>query len=241
MTECGMGLAKARLTKELTVRELVRDLAVEWDDNEADVCRYLAGLIVNSGLRFYCRYWAHYETGAEKGRIQNIALLKGGEPGFQTDGTGPVSVGLAKVAKYSWERTQVTVLFPAPDENSRPDEKLVPFGEIVVQKKPFISFLRDNDLTIPPAWIEGTPQPFTKKKTPPSVESPENESGGSRKEKRRRATQDKYQAWQSRIDELGREYPRKNHSELCRKIEKERREEGVIWQTIRRNTRLARN
>ncbi len=236
-----MGLAKAKLTKELTVRQLVRDLAVEWGDDEADVCRYLAGLIVNSGLRFYHHHWAHYETGAEKGRIQNVALLKGGEPGFSTDGTGPVSVGLAKVAKYEWDRTQVTVLFPAPDENSRPVERIIPFGEIVVRKKQFISFLRAKSLPIPPAWIEGAPQPLKTANTAASAISLEKESSESRREVRKHETLKRYEAWQDQINELARDYPLKNHSSLCKLLAKEQIAEDADWQTIRRKTRSPRS
>ncbi len=236
-----MGLAKAKLTKELTVRQLVRDLAVKWRDVEADVCSCLAGLIVNSGLRFYHRYWAHYETGAEKGRIQNIALLKGGEPGFQTDGTGPVSVGLAKVAKYEWDRTQVTVLFPAPDENFQPVERIIPFGEIVVRKKQLISFLRAKSLLIPPAWIEGAPRPLKTANTAASAISLEKESTESRREVRKHETLKRYEAWQDRINELARDYPSKNHSSLCKLLAKEQIAEDANWQTIRRKTRSPRS
>ncbi len=107
----------------------------------------------------------HYESDAEKGKIQNIALLKGGEPDFWTDGTGPVSVGLAKVARDGWDRTRVTVLLPSPDTDSQTIEQLLPFEQILIGKKQFTELLKTKELPIPRAWSEGQPTVSEKVKT----------------------------------------------------------------------------
>ena len=172
-----MGIAKTRLVKELTVRQIVQDLATEWDDSEPDVMQYLADLmggdsrwVNDEGRRVY--YLLHIGTSGAQGTPLSDSV----KCPISVSGSGSIVGCVERMRRESlgWDDLGATVSIylreefvhrasealaylesdqsPAEVKLVRSETFAVPVGKVLVNKEELMGLLRDKGLRIPSDW-----------------------------------------------------------------------------------------
>ena len=142
-----MGIAEARLQEDLTIHQVISDLADEWDSDAKNVCVLLGRLDMRRISIFYPGY-QYYKGGEHKGhwypdgRYKAKWSVRGGD--------GAVSVRLFQVARDGWSAVSINVL-------DHEDNKIeIPFAQLRLRKNEIIRVLGTNDLKVPAYWNDGS-------------------------------------------------------------------------------------
>ena len=171
-----MGVAKTRLARDLTVKQLVQDLAAEWqDDNEWHVLELVGELLEKHHARhrdlFACYRLEIEAAGEEPGTT--LELQVGGS--ISSDLRRMATKAKAREdpeARIDWNdpKAQITVyveelLHPSvdapllhqirqllPKAPTLLNQFLVPVGEVSVRKKSVLHALSDERLSVPDDW-----------------------------------------------------------------------------------------
>ena len=138
-----MGIAEARLQEDLTIHQVISDLADEWDSDAKNVCVLLGRLDMRRISIFYPGY-QYYKGGEHKGhwypdgRYKVKWSVRGGD--------GAVSVRLFQVARDGWSAVSINVL-------DHEDNKIeIPFAQLRLRKDEIARVLQTNDLKVPAHW-----------------------------------------------------------------------------------------
>jgi len=131
-----VGTARALLIKTLTLRDVIRDLAVAWRDDEADVCAALADLLLYSPeVKFF---------------VEERTLLKKNQPkaGYirvtWSADSAAVEVKLRLAARNGLENVIVNIY--------RDDKKRsIPLADLIVRKSEIIKALANKP--VPQSWL----------------------------------------------------------------------------------------
>ena len=171
-----MGVAKTRLVRELTVKQLIQDLTSQWGDDEWDVLELVGGLLEDHETRnrdLCPRYRLEIENAGEEPRTTVKLQL-----------AHPIGSCLRKLSRHAidredaeaeinWEDPKATVVVYAehllmsgeetpllrqilkvlPKTCGHLNQFLAPLGEVFVRTESVIQALWNKHLPVPNAWI----------------------------------------------------------------------------------------
>jgi len=171
-----MGVAKTRLVRDLTIKQMVQNLAVGWrDDNEWKVLELIGGLLENHNARhndLLACFRLDVEAAGEE--PAKTVELKAGDIGGHLRRMATNAKALEDTeAKIDWDdpKAQITVYVEElhhpnvdtpllhqicqllPKAPGPLNQFLAPVGEVSVRKESVIQALRDKGFPVPGTWI----------------------------------------------------------------------------------------
>ena len=160
-----MAIAKARLFDELTVQQLVEELASEWGDDESHVLLHLAGLLEadkrqngDRGIAFYYRHRLEADRYHPLKILVSMSMLIHVLRLIGTDDSKQMENGGLTVDVNEWRLKNLSLAQKTferiPKIPSGKSSIRISFSEIFVNKSEIKSLLSDDNLPVPQDWCE---------------------------------------------------------------------------------------